>query len=270
MASIITLRDRDGNIIEVPALIGPKGIPGDIGPQGIQGEKGDAFTYEDFTEEQLQALTGPTGEAGKITEVTATVDNTVGEPSVEVELGGTEEERTIGLAFAGLKGEKGDAGVYVGSGDMPEGYMVQIDPTAELATPEELGAADRVHMHEPEEVGLPAASAEDAGKVVVVDENGAYAVGVKPATVSFYDATIPIEGWSDTAPYSVEIALAGVLATDTPLIDIVQSGTEETDALIREAWGLITRVVPNDGSITAYAAEEVPTVEIPVHMAVIR
>lgn len=30
--------------------------------------------------------------------------------------------------FQGEPGEKGDSGVYVGSGDMPEGYNVQIDP----------------------------------------------------------------------------------------------------------------------------------------------
>jgi hypothetical protein len=38
---------------------GPKGdtgAKGDTGPQGAQGEKGAAFTYDDFTEAQLQAL----------------------------------------------------------------------------------------------------------------------------------------------------------------------------------------------------------------------
>lgn len=34
------------------------------GPQGEKGEKGDPFTYDDFTEEQLEALTGPRGEPG--------------------------------------------------------------------------------------------------------------------------------------------------------------------------------------------------------------
>ena len=34
-------------------------------------------------------------------------------------------------AFKGDKGDKGDSGVYVGSGDMPEGYNVQIDPDGE-------------------------------------------------------------------------------------------------------------------------------------------
>ena len=44
------------------------GVAGPQGPQGepgIQGEKGDPFTYADFTQEQLSALTGPQGPAGK-------------------------------------------------------------------------------------------------------------------------------------------------------------------------------------------------------------
>lgn len=46
---------------------GPKGETGDTGPAGATGPagpKGDAFTYEDFTPEQLEALTGPQGPAG--------------------------------------------------------------------------------------------------------------------------------------------------------------------------------------------------------------
>ncbi len=46
---------------------GPKGDTGSQGPAGTtgpQGPKGDAFTYSDFTEAQLKALTGPTGATG--------------------------------------------------------------------------------------------------------------------------------------------------------------------------------------------------------------
>ena len=52
---------------------GPQGVKGDQGPTGPQGEqgpkgdpgpKGDAFTYSDFTPEQLAALTGPIGPTG--------------------------------------------------------------------------------------------------------------------------------------------------------------------------------------------------------------
>lgn len=34
------------------------------GPQGPPGDKGDPFTYEDFTEEQLEEFVGPQGEPG--------------------------------------------------------------------------------------------------------------------------------------------------------------------------------------------------------------
>ena len=43
---------------------GPKGDKGDAGLQGPQGPKGDAFTFEDFTTEQLASLKGPKGDKG--------------------------------------------------------------------------------------------------------------------------------------------------------------------------------------------------------------
>lgn len=43
---------------------GAQGPKGDTGETGAQGPKGDPFTYEDFTEEQLEALTGPQGPKG--------------------------------------------------------------------------------------------------------------------------------------------------------------------------------------------------------------
>lgn len=46
---------------QLAALQGPKGDKGDIGPQG---PKGDPFTYADFTSEQLEDLTGPQGPKG--------------------------------------------------------------------------------------------------------------------------------------------------------------------------------------------------------------
>ena len=46
---------------QLAALKGPKGDPG---TPGEPGQKGDAFTYDDFTEEQLAALKGPKGDTG--------------------------------------------------------------------------------------------------------------------------------------------------------------------------------------------------------------
>lgn len=42
---------------------GPQGKQGPKGDPGIQGIQGKAFTYNDFTSEQLEALRGPQGPA---------------------------------------------------------------------------------------------------------------------------------------------------------------------------------------------------------------
>ena len=52
---------RDG----VDGKDGNDGAPGERGPQGEQGPKGDAFTFEDFTPQQLVLLKGERGDRGE-------------------------------------------------------------------------------------------------------------------------------------------------------------------------------------------------------------
>lgn len=49
-----------------PTYVGAQGPQGPVGPMGPQGPKGDAFTYEDFTAEQLELLKGPKGDTGAV------------------------------------------------------------------------------------------------------------------------------------------------------------------------------------------------------------
>ena len=58
MAAILRVKDENGNIVSIPAIKGEKGEKGD------KGDTGAAFTYEDFTPEQLAALKGPKGDNG--------------------------------------------------------------------------------------------------------------------------------------------------------------------------------------------------------------
>ena len=100
---------------DVGELKGPQGDTGPQGPAGKDGATGPAGK---------DGATGPTGPAGKdgatgpagkdgaagvISSVTASVNATTGTPACSITLGGTPSNRTIALAFTGLKGETGPA-----------------------------------------------------------------------------------------------------------------------------------------------------------------
>lgn len=85
---------------------GPQGPAGATGPQGPQGPKGDAFTYADFTAEQLAALKGPKGDKGDKGDTGAT-----GPQGIKGDTGATGPKGDTGeQGPQGLKGDKGDTG----------------------------------------------------------------------------------------------------------------------------------------------------------------
>ena len=91
------------------------------GEDGEPGPKGDAFTYEDFTEEQLEALRGPQGERGEKGEQGEKGDAFTYEDFTPEQI-------------VSLKGEKGDTGAQGLQGPKGDAF------TYEDFTPEQLAA----------------------------------------------------------------------------------------------------------------------------------
>ena len=92
---------------------GETGQKGDTGAQGMQGSpgpKGDPFSYGDFTEEQLAALTGPQGKQGP--------------PGPQGERGQTGPQGPQGIpGEAGATGPQGPAGPYFSPSMSKDGWL---------------------------------------------------------------------------------------------------------------------------------------------------
>lgn len=87
---------------------------------------------------------------------------------------------------------------------------------------------------------------------------------------AIYAATIPTSGWNGTeAPYTRNITVNGLLASDTPIIDIVQSGDYQTDTQICDNWALISRITTRANGLTV-TADEIPTAAIPIQVRCLR
>lgn len=90
------------------------------------------------------------------------------------------------------------------------------------------------------------------------------------AETAAYIGTLTATGWSSSAPYTQTITVNGILSTDNPFVDLDLSNVSDGASVI-EAWNLIGRVTASaDNTIMAYCYEEIPTVNIPIILKVVR
>lgn len=78
--------------------------------------------------------------------------------------------------------------------------------------------------------------------------------------------TIPTEGWSSNAPYTIQIEVPGVLEIHHPITTLLLSDDAETRALEREAFGCISLIKTYDGYIDVICDEVIPSQEIHVRL----
>jgi hypothetical protein len=61
--------------------------------------------------------------------------------------------------------------------------------------------------------------------------------------------------WAGSGPYTQSVVVSGLLASDTPIIDLVASTNPETAEAEIAAWAVIYRIDTANGSMTVYASE---------------
>lgn len=124
MSEVVQKVILEGEIIDRKTLNGSANLPDLV--RGPKGDKGDPFTYEDFTPEQLESLKGPKGDTGEPGPQGETGPvGPQGEPGVPGPAG---ETGPIGPA-----GPKGDDTVWLGDTEPSEEYNVWIDPNGTTA-----------------------------------------------------------------------------------------------------------------------------------------
>lgn len=111
----------------------------------------------------------------------------------------------------------------------------------------------------------------DTGKFKIGNGTTAWnSMNYGTTATALYTATIPNTSWTgSSAPFSKAVTVTGIVSTDTPMIDLVLSGTYATDQTMTEDWAKIYRAVTSANTVTFYATS-VPSASINVQLKVVR
>lgn len=113
-----------------------------------------------------------------------------------------------------------------------------------------------------------------SGSAAPITSGGVYAAIKDKCAISTGTATLSTSSWSGSAaPYSYALAISGLLATDTVIIDCVTGQDASSASAIKAAWALTANygldALQAAGQITMYASAK-PTINIPVRYTVWR
>lgn len=97
------------------------------------------------------------------------------------------------------------------------------------------------------------------------------ATGATANTILDATVTIASSDWTgNSAPYTATKSVLNILATDTPIMDLVVSSTVATGLDELEAYAYINRAETSADSITFYCYEDKPTVSLTIQLKVFR
>lgn len=248
----------------IPGVQGEKGDQGAQGPQGEQGVQG---------EQGAQGIQGVPGNDGKSAFATA------------AENGYTGTETAFNQSLVQVPTHISNTAIHVTASD-----KTAWNAKAEVSYVDN-GLADKVDKidgkglstndYTTAEKTKLAGIAAGANKTVVdsslsatgtnpVQGKAVYsAINTKAARAS-YTATLSTNWTGTSAPYTQEVTISGILATDNPHITPVYSSTNAAAILEKKAWNMVGKAVTSAGKITFTCFEEKPEQTLSLQIEIIR
>lgn len=162
---------------------------------------------------------------------------------------------------AGQNGAQGPAGASAFDAAVEAGYQgTESTFNAALAA---LPYHNARHLPTgPDPITVRTGNLEDGAVTAAKITGGAVSVS--------FSAELTAAGWQGNAPpYSQSVTVSGLLAGDTPILDLALSGSFSTDQLRAEEYGYLYRAVAAENSLSVYALEK-PTQALPIRILCIR
>ena len=158
-----------------------------------------------------------------------------------------------------------------------EGYMTSARDSATAAKTSETNArASELNALEAKNTSITKAqeASTSASNAKTSETNAEYwakkaeAIG-GGSTSTIYNVTIPTTGWSAESPYTIELNVTGMMESDKNFVVSPVYNIDNSDTIL-EAWSKVTLIESATNKIKVYCKDELPTVEIPIQITVVR
>lgn len=80
--------------------------------------------------------------------------------------------------------------------------------------------------------------------------------------------TLPVDGWSDTAPYVQTILLPSISSDNVPIVDILYSEDTANWESEQQAYSCLTKITTGDGFITAICLSDKPEIDVNIKLKI--
>ena len=239
---------------------------GDLCIIGPPGDKGDAFTYDDFTPEQLAALVGPKGDTPK--KVLDVVSYQAGDSGTTVPTGAwwaSIPDVQKGKYLWTRRVQQWD------TGDAVTDYSVSYFGT------DGSGSVNTVCGVSPDAAGNVPVTAQNVGAVptsggtmtgnlsLPAPSEAAHAVNKAYVDTTAVALSLPGSGWAgDSAPYTQTVTVEGLTDGRRVMVYPAYGDDTDTNLAMRESCACISYAKRSGSNVTITCLEDKPAVDVSI------